>query len=185
MSDAVSRRYAQALIDLAAEADEVERVSSDLERFVALTRANGAQLATTLESPVFTAVERRQVLDIFIGRLEPSGLTANLLRLVNDKRRMPLLPSIATAYRALADQLAGRLQVIVQTAEPMSLALEQEVRAALEQMTRKTVLLRAEVRPELIGGLVARIGDRVYDSSIRTRLENIRRTLLQSAIAQA
>jgi F-type H+-transporting ATPase subunit delta len=185
VSDAVSRRYAQALLELAVESNEVDAVGADLTRFVEVAATLDGQLANALRSPAFTAEERRRVLDLVIGRLQPRRITANFLRLVNDKRRMAIVPSIAEAYSALADQLAGRLKVVVQTAEPMSPELEQDVRAALQQMTGKVVLVRAEVRAELIGGLVARIGDRVYDSSIRTRLDDLRRSLLQSPIAQA
>lgn len=185
MSDAVSRRYAQALIELAKEGNEIERVGNDLASFVTACRGDDGRLGNALQSPVFTVEERRAVLDPVLAKLAPSQTTANFLRLVNDKRRMALVPSIAQAYNALADAYVGRLQVVVQTAEPMGEALEREVRAALEQMTGKTVVIRAEVNPELIGGLVARIGDRVYDSSIRTRLENIRRNLLNSPVAQA
>lgn len=185
MSDAVSRRYAQALIELAAEAQVVDQVGADLDQFVTVFQGDEGRLATALASPVFTVEERRRVLDQVLARLSVSPIAANLLRLVNDKRRMALVPAIANAYRDGADRLHGRLNVVVETAEPMSPELEQEVRASLEKMTGKKVTLRPQVRPELLGGLVARIGDTVYDSSIRTRLENLRRSLLQSSIAQA
>jgi F-type H+-transporting ATPase subunit delta len=185
MSDVVARRYAQALIDVAPKGKAVDTIAASLDKFVALAEANDRQLAEVLESPVFTVEERRAVLGQLLEKLDLHQLAANLIRLTNDKRRMALLPGIAEAYRALADQRAGRARVTVQTAEPLSTELEAEVRAALEGMTGKSVVLKTEVRPELIGGMVARIGDRVYDSSIRTRLESIKQNLLTSPIAQA
>lgn len=185
MSEIVSRRYAQALIEVAAAEDAVDAVGQDLERFVALTQANERQLAEPLESPVFTAEERRAVLDQILPRLGLHALSVNLLRLTNDKGRMALLPSIVSAYRDLADKRAGRVRVIVETAEPLTPQLEIEVRAALEVMTGKSVIFHSKVRPELIGGIIARVGDKVYDSSIKTRLESIRQALLHAPVAEA
>jgi F-type H+-transporting ATPase subunit delta len=96
---------------------------------------------------------------------------------------MPIVPAIALAYRDIADERAGRQRVTVQTAEPLSPQLQAEVRSALESTTGKTVILKTEVHPELIGGLVARVGDIVYDSSIRTRLEQMKLALLNTPIA--
>lgn len=183
MSDAVSRRYAQALIALAEEEGAVDRVGSDLDRFVSSGDLDDRALAVALESPVFTSEERRAVLDQVLPKLGFHTLTSNLLRLANDKRRMALVPAIALAYRDIADQRAGRQRVTVQTAEPLSPQLEAEVRAALESTTGRTVILKSEVHPELIGGLVARVGDTVYDSSIRTRLEQMKQALLNTPIA--
>jgi F-type H+-transporting ATPase subunit delta len=87
---------------------------------------------------------------------------------------------IAQAYRAQADERAGRVKVSVTTAEPMSPQIEAEVRTALEASTGKTVTLEAHVDPDLIGGMVARVGGKVYDSSIRTRLLDIRQSLIVS-----
>lgn len=183
MSDnVVARRYAQALIELAAEAGEIERVGQDLAHFASVMDANGRMLGSALCSPVFTLDERRAVLDQLLPRIRYSTTATNALRLINDKRRLPMLGDIVEAYEAMADERAGRARVTVQTAEPLGPQLEAEVRAALEAVTGKQVVLRAEVRPELIGGLVARVGDKVYDSSLRTRLDQIKQSLLRSTL---
>jgi F-type H+-transporting ATPase subunit delta len=183
MSDAAARRYAQALIAVAEEVGAVDRVGDDLDRFVASGEQDGRRLGLVLESPVFTSDERRGILDQVLPKLGLHSLVANLVNLVNDKRRMALLPEIANAYRTLADERAGRQQVVIQTAEPLTPQLEAEVRSALESTTGKRVILKTEVRPELIGGIVARVGDTVYDSSIRTRLEQMKQALLNSPIS--
>ena len=182
MFDAAARRYAQALISVAEEIGAVDAVGADLERFVRSGEGDDRRMALVLESPVFTSEERGAILDQVLPKLGLHPLVANLIRLANDKRRMALLPGIAEAYRELADVRAGRQQVTVQTAEPLTPQLEAEVRAALESSTGKRVVLKTEVRPELIGGLVARVGDTVYDSSIRTRLEQMKQALLNSPI---
>jgi F-type H+-transporting ATPase subunit delta len=185
VSDTVARRYAQALIEVAGNARTIEAVAKALDKFVATAGGGEGKLAEVLASPVFTVEERRAVLDQVLAKLDLHQLAANTLRLANDKRRMALVPAIARVFRALADEKAGRVRVLVQTAEPLTPPLEAEVKAAMEGLTGKTVVLHTEVRPELIGGLVARIGDRVYDSSLRTRLRNLQHQLLSGPIAQA
>lgn len=183
MSEAAARRYAQAVIELASDPEEIDRIGDDLDRYVAASRSGDGRLNEALSSPVFTVDERRGVLGVVLPKLKVHPLVQNLLRLANDKRRMALVPEIAEAYRVMADERAGRVRVEVESAEPLSPQLEAEVRVALERLTGKTVVLHLSVHPELIGGLVARVGDKVYDSSLRTRLELMRQSLLRSPIA--
>ena len=178
----VARRYAQAMIELASEAGVVDRVGQDLATFVALLDANDGLLRNALFNPVFTTEERQGVLDQVVPRLGLHELSANLIFLVNDKSRLPYLGDIASNYGDLADERAGRVKVEVATAEPMSPQIEAEVRAALEKATGKSVILSTHVDKALIGGMVARVGGKVYDSSLRTRLRNMRQALLRSPV---
>ena len=174
----VSRRYAQALIELSAAADVVDRVGEELAGFAELLDAHDGLLGSTLRSPVFTVNERRAVLEGVLPKLDFHPLTVNITKLANDKGRISILGDIATAYTELADERAGRIRVQVETAEPLTKKLEGEVKKALEARTGKQVILQTSVEPRLIGGLVARVGGKVYDSSIRTRLEQIKGALL-------
>lgn len=174
----VARRYAQALIEIAAEAEATDAVRSDLERFEVLLDQAEALLRRTLCSPVFTTEERSAVLDVVLPRLGVHKLTSNVLHLVNDKGRMLAVSEIIDEFHALADERAGRVRVTVHTAEPLTSQIEAEVRAALEAATGHTVVLQTLVDPELLGGMIARVGGKVYDSSLRTRLENIKQALL-------
>jgi F-type H+-transporting ATPase subunit delta len=185
VSDVIARRYAQAMAEVAESEGAIDTVGRDLERFAALMSADGGALGEALASPVFTSDERRAVLEQLLPRLGLHPLTANLLHVVNDKRRFPLMSAISTAFRDLADERAHRTRISVQTAAPLTADLEREVREAFERVTRKQVILTTEVRPELIGGLVAKVGDTVYDSSIRTRLEQMKQALLAAPVAQA
>lgn len=185
MSDVIARRYAQAMAEVAEADGVVEVVGRDLERFTALMAGGEGALGDALASPVFTSDERRGVLEQLLPRLGMHPLTGNLLHVVNDKRRFALMGAIADAYRDLADERANRTRITVQTASPLTPDLEREVRDAFARVTRKEVVLTTEVRPELIGGLVAKVGDTVYDSSIRTRLEQMKLALLSAPAAQA
>ncbi|MEO0601013.1 MAG: ATP synthase F1 subunit delta [Myxococcota bacterium] len=177
----IARRYALAMVDVAAEAGSVDVVAEQLVSFETVLQAHDGLLGTTLQSPVFTVEERRAVLDEVLPKLGLHALTQNLLRLLNDNGRLGILGAISETYRDLADERAGRVRVVVQSAEPLTEALESEVRQALEATTGKTVVIEAEVDPSLIGGLVARVGSTVYDSSLRTRLQNIKGALLAGA----
>lgn len=176
-----AKRYAQAMIEVAAEADAIDKIGADLAGFAALMNEHDGLLGDALRSPVFTAEERRSVLDGVLPKLDLHPLSANLLNLTNDKGRLGLVDQIARAYGDLADERAGRLRVIVQTAEPLTKKLEEEIRKALAAATGKQIVLQTEVEPQLIGGMVARVGGKVYDSSIRTRLQQIKGALLSSA----
>ncbi len=182
MSRVVAKRYAQALIDVAADADAVDTVGEQLDQFSALLDRHDGLLAATLCSPVFTSEERRAVLDQLLPGLGFHPLVVNLLRLANDKKRFPIVDEISRAYSEFADARAGRERVTVRTAEPMSPQIEAEVRTALQTSTGKTVVLTTEVDPSLIGGMIAQVGGTVYDSSIRTRLQNIKQALLSSQV---
>lgn len=181
----VARRYANAMIEVAAEAEAVDRVGSDLERFVRLLDEGGGDLRNALCTPVFTVEEREAVLGAVLPRLELHPLTVNLLRLANAKRRLPLIGEIARAYRNAADARAGRVRVQVATATPLDGPLEAEIRAAMERVTGKTVILESRVDPALLGGIVARVGSRVYDSSLRTRLQSLQQSLVSAQVSAA
>jgi F-type H+-transporting ATPase subunit delta len=182
-NESIARRYAQALVELAASQNAIDQVGADLWRFAWLVGATGVagNLGEVLASPVFTVDERARVLDQILPKSNVHPLVANLVRLVNDKRRFPILGDIALAYRTMADERANRTRVTVQTAWPLDPETEGSVRSALEAATRKAVVLSTEVRPELIGGMVAKVGDTLYDSSIKSQLEQMRQSLLQAS----
>lgn len=178
---AIARRYATAFIDLAQEANAIDAFAADLGTALEACRANDGELNAVLANPVFTTEERRRVLDAIIPRLGlKHQLTANLLRLLLDNGRFALLADVVATYAEFADERQGRVRVAVQTAEPMSPQLEAEIRAAFQRMTGKSVLLDATVEPALIGGLTARIGSKLYDASVRARLDAVRKRLLDA-----
>lgn len=184
MSDAnIAKRYAEAFIELAHEAGDIDGFAADLRDFAELLGANGGQLSIAMSSPVFTKDERRQVLDAVLPRLNAKQLTLNLIHLLNDNGRFSIVPSLVREYGDLADARAGRVRVQVRSAEPLSPQLEAEVRVSLERATGKKVLLETSVDPSLLGGLIARVGSRVYDSSLKTRLVDLQHRLFQAPSA--
>lgn len=176
----VARRYARALLDLAREGGLLDRVDADLNAFVAATAGD---LGVVLSNPVFTPSERTAVLDAVLPRLALDPLTVTFLRLVLDKDRMGAIADIHRAYRALADVEANRVRATVTTAAAIDAATERQVVDALSAATGKTVVVTTKVDPSLLGGMVAQVGSRVYDASLRSRLEQLQLSLAAPARA--
>lgn len=179
MSEAnVAARYADALIEVAAEVGKIDAIGADLARVEALFQANDGQLADFIGSPVFTVEERSAVLDQVLPKVQIDPFVANLVKLMNANRRLGIFSTLRTQYDALADEKSGRVRVKVTTADALTPALESEIKAALEASTGKTVLVDHTIDPSLIGGMIARVGGKVYDSSLRTRLSKLKHALI-------
>ena len=180
MADSVlAQRYAIALLDLADEADAIDVIGADLLRLTALIDAS-AELRSVLFNPVFTSDERMATLSAILPRLDVHSIVRNTTGLLNNKARLALFPAIARAYKGLADVRAVRVVVIVRTARPLDPALADEVRDTLAAHTGKIVVLDQRVDERLLGGIVCQVGPRVYDASLRTRLEAVRSALLNA-----
>lgn len=178
----IARRYAAALVDLLAAEGQVDAGVAELTRAYQGLQSEGGELFRALVAPLFTLEERRRVLVAALEILQPAPLVANTLHLMLDKGRMNLLPEMVQECALLADAHSGRVVVRVETAEPMSPQLEVEVRVAMEGLTGKTVILDARVVPELLGGVVAHVGGKVYDSSLKTRLTDLKNQLIHARV---
>jgi F-type H+-transporting ATPase subunit delta len=178
----IARRYAKAFLDVAQEADATDWLLRDVVAFAAVANQNGGELYDALSNPVFKVEERKAVLGAVLAKLESHPLARNLLMLLIEKGRFAELQFIAEAYGDMADERAGRVKVVVETAAPITGGLEAEVRAALERTTGKQVILETRTNPALIGGMVARVGSKVYDASVRSRLDDIRRRLIEAQV---
>jgi F-type H+-transporting ATPase subunit delta len=174
----VAKRYADALIEIAEEHGKIDAVGADLTRFSSLLDANDGQLNDFIASPVFTTEERENVLTDLLPKLDLDAFTVNLIKLMNANGRLAIFPHLRQAYNELADARNGRVRVQVTTAEALTPALESEIKSTLEQTTGQTVLIEHTIDPSLIGGMIARIGGKVYDSSLRTRLAQLKHSLI-------
>lgn len=174
----VARRYAEAIIDVASELGRIDPVAHELYLVEKALHANDDQLFDVMSSPVFTVGERAAVLDAVIPKLEISPQVANFARVMNKNGRVGVFDLMRENYNRLADERAGRVRAVVTTAEPLTPQLEVEIKSALEAATNKTVYIEHAIDPALIGGMVARVGGKVYDSSLRTRLSELKRSLV-------
>lgn len=175
---ALARRYARALAELGEKHDIVDTLGDDLTTFAGVLDLGDAQLRAALENPGVTGMQKRAVLDAVLGKMSLHPMAANFLRLVVAKGRFLEFDGMRAAYDRMADELAGRVQADVRTARALDAAMQAEVQAALSKTTGKQVAVTWSVDPALIGGLVAQVGDTVYDASVRARLDAMKRALI-------
>lgn len=176
----VARRYARALIDVAAEAGALDRVGDQLGRLATLVQQT-PELWDLLNNPAYTKLQRRAVLDQVMGAAQVSDASVvNLVHLLTDRDRTPSLPDIERIYRTMADARAGRVRGSVTSAVPLAREALHRIETALQQITQRNVVLEAKVDPALLGGVTAQVGSVVYDGSLRSQLEDMRRSLKQA-----
>ncbi len=168
----VARRYAQALYEEAAHQQRVERVDED----IALIREaleTSRELVVFFESPVVPRQKKKAVVQaLFAERVEPT--TLSFLRLLIEKKREALFADVVQAYRALRDEQLGIIEARARVASSLSEDEERFLVQALERLTGARVRLKVEQDASLVGGLVVRIGDTVYDGSVRHQLASLR-----------
>jgi len=172
----LARRYAGALFEAAKASDLVDPVESDLG-LITYSLESVPQLAEALEQPLVPIETKKEVVaDIFAGRVQP--VTHDFLNLVIEKRREVILRAVEGEYVRLANDFRGVVPVIVMSAVPLTADERSALRARLESVTGKKVELDLGEDPDLIGGLVARIGDTVIDGSVKGYLESLKDQLL-------
>jgi F-type H+-transporting ATPase subunit delta len=166
-------RYATALFELAREQNAIDTVKVNLERFDALV-AEIADLARLLRSPVLSADEQGRALSGVLDKVGIDGLAANFLKLVATNRRLFAALDMVKAYRALVAKHKGEVTAEVTVAEKPSEAHLAAIKDALRAVTKKDVQVDVKVDPAIIGGLVVKLGSRMVDSSLRTKLNAIK-----------
>jgi F-type H+-transporting ATPase subunit delta len=166
-------RYATALFELAREQNAIDTVKVNLDRFDALV-AEIADLARLLRSPVLSADEQGRALSGVLDKVGIDGLAANFLKLVATNRRLFAALDMAKAYRALVAKHKGEVTAEVTVAEKPSEAHLAAIKDALRAVTKKDVQMVVKVDPAIIGGLVVKLGSRMVDSSLRTKLNAIK-----------
>ena len=166
-------RYATALFELALESNAIEQVQADLKSFDALV-AESPDLTRLVRSPVFSADEQAKALIAVLGRAGIKGIAANFLRVVAGNRRLFAVTEIIRGFNALVAKHKGEVTAEVTVAEPLNDARLNEVRDALRQVTGKDVQVDVTVDPSIIGGLKVKVGSRMVDASLRTKLNSIK-----------
>jgi len=173
----VARRYAQALLELGVAEDRLDAIVVEMATAAGAWEASSA-FRNAIENPLVAHEAKKAVIGEVADRIGASTTTRNTLLLLVDRRRMKTLPYLARTLRELADARKGVLRAEVTTAVPLSDAYYEKLQAKLEKMTGKRVVIDRRVDASLIGGVVARIGDRIFDGSLHTRLQSLRDVLL-------
>jgi F-type H+-transporting ATPase subunit delta len=165
----IAGRYAVALFELANEAKSLDAVSADLDRFVALLDAS-ADLDQLCRNPVFTSDDQVKALGAVLDKAKIGGLAGNFLRLVASKRRLFLVRAMTSAFRALVAEKMGIVSAEVTVASPLSEKNRKAVLDALQTTAGQTIALTERVDPSIIGGLVVKMGSKMIDASLKTKL---------------
>ena len=172
-------RYARALFDVSVHDRDLRQVEADLAGFADLIDGH-ATLRRVLLNPAIPTERKRAVVDALVGRLgDVIPPVAKLLRLLAERDRLGLLSQVLRAYRArLLDHL-GIVEAQVTTAQPLTPARAAAIEHSLAQVSGRTVTMVTDIDPEILGGVVARLGTTVYDGSVAGHLERMRHTLLE------
>ncbi|GJE37143.1 F0F1 ATP synthase subunit delta [Methylobacterium persicinum] len=169
----VAGRYASALFELARDERQLDAVAESLNRFDGMLKES-ADLRRLVRSPVFSAEEQEAAIGAILERSGITGLAANFIRLSAANRRLFALPGMIAAFRALVQESKGIVRAEVRVAERPSDALIEEIKASLKDIARADVDIDLVVDPSLIGGLIVKMGSRMVDASLKTKLNGIR-----------
>ncbi len=176
----VAGRYARALFELALDAKSVDAVKSDIEKFDAMI-AESADLHRLVRSPVFGAEERSKALAAVLAKAGIGGLASNFLMFVTANRRLFSVREMIRDFRKLVAKWKGEVTAEVTVAEKLSDARLDEIKNALKSITgEKSVDLHVKIDPAIIGGLTVKLGSRMVDSSLRTKLNAIKHAMKEA-----
>lgn len=170
--DIVARRYAEAFYAVARDAGRVDELRGQLAEVVEVV--SDPRIAAALSNPRLPASARQQLLEMLPDAAPP---VRNLFRLLLERGRAALLPRVLEGFDGLVDRAAGVVRAEVVTAVPVDGDLEQELRRTLSERLGGDAQTVIREDPGILGGLVIRIGDRVIDGSVRTRLEQLQTAL--------
>jgi F-type H+-transporting ATPase subunit delta len=175
----VSGRYATALFELARDERAIDAVLVDLDQFNAMLE-DSADLRRLVRSPVFSADMQVKALTVVLDRAGIAGISANFLKVLTANRRLFAVADVIRAFRALVAKFKGEAAADVTVAEPLSDKNLDALKTALKSVTGKDVALNVKVDPAIIGGLVVKLGSRMVDSSLRTKLNSIKHAMREA-----
>jgi F-type H+-transporting ATPase subunit delta len=175
----VSGRYATALFDLARDERSVDQIKADLDAVDRLIGDN-PDLARLVRSPVFTADEQAKALNAVLAKAGIGGIAAKFLGVLTANRRLFAVRDVIRAFNVLVARFKGEASADVTVAEPLSGKNLDALKSALKSVTGKDVALNVKVDPSIIGGLVVKLGSRMVDSSLRTKLNSIKHAMKEA-----
>ena len=177
--ETIARRYATALADVVTASGGTEIVKSELRAWEQMISGN-PDLQSVFRNPSIQHSSKERILDSLLAKVKPSKTTSNFLRVLLRNSRLTELREINDKFDAVLEERSGSVVAEVKTARELSVAQANELKTNLERLTGKQVKLNYSIDPSLIGGVVTQIGSTIYDSSVRTQLENLKEELIGS-----
>ncbi len=171
-----SLQYANAMTDIALEQGAAEPAAKQLASFGAAYEQS-VELRTFLASPAVSVEAKHAVIEKITGRIGASKIIRNFLFVIADHRRTQLIPEIITTFQQVLRQRQGVAEADISSAVELTAAQKKELAATLARLTGKKIEPKYSLDPALLGGAVVRIGDTIYDGSLRSRLNEMRARL--------
>lgn len=178
-SSTAAGRYAEALFDLALEGKSLERVEADLKALSGAVSASG-DLRAMLKSPVYDADAKARALAAIADKANVSALTKNFLGVVAKNRRLFALEGVIAAFSQRLAVHRGEVSAEAISAAPLNIDQSKRLRGEIERVVGKAVNLTVKVDPELLGGMVVKVGSTMIDSSLKTKLNRLKSVMKEA-----
>jgi F-type H+-transporting ATPase subunit delta len=178
VSHSIARRYSKALLELGVETGTLDTLVKEIDS-AAQTYESSQELQDALANPLVPIEAKHAVIEEIAERLSVGQMTKNTLRMLVDRSRISLIGHIAQGLREMNDARRGLVRAEVTSAAPMIDTYYVRLTEQLERMTGQKIAIDRKVDPAILGGVVTRIGDMIYDGSLRSRLEAMRASLTQ------
>jgi F-type H+-transporting ATPase subunit delta len=173
VTGSLARRYARAVIEIGTANGTLDKMGADL-RALATAMHSSPELVTALTNPAIRRADRRRVIEALLERIGAAPHTRNLVYLLLDGERMASVEAISREVNAMIEARSGRVSAEVTSARPLDATQLSQIINALEKLSGKKVAVTRREDPALLGGVVAKVGDTVYDGSLRTQLRTLR-----------
>ena len=173
VTGSLARRYARAVLELGNANGNLDKIGADL-RSLAKAMHDSTELVTVLTNPAIRRADRRRVIDSLLQHIGALPHSKNLVYLLLDGERLGSLAAISREVDAMIEARSGRLSAEVTSAKPLNADQLSQITAALEKLSGKKVAVTKHEDPSLLGGVVAKLGDTVYDGSLRAQLKTLR-----------
>ena len=176
MSSGIAARYGTAVFELARDAKTIDAVETDLDALDAALNSS-ADLRDLIRSPLYSRESQGKAIDAIAAKMGLGDLVGNTLRLMASKRRLFVLPQLITALRGLIAEEKGEVTADVRSAKELSAAQRDALAAKLKASIGKDVKINTTVDESLIGGLVVKVGSKMIDTSIRSKLASLQNAM--------
>ncbi|MEL6289851.1 MAG: F0F1 ATP synthase subunit delta [Pseudomonadota bacterium] len=173
LTTGMAGRYANALFELARDNGALDAVASDLESFHNLLDES-EDLQRLVRSPVFSGEEQQKAIEALFAKANAQPLTTNFFKLVAQNRRLFAVEDMIEAFRAILADHRGEVSADVTTATPLDDAQMEQLKTTLRETIGQEVQIATSVDPSILGGLIVKVGSRMVDSSLKTKLNTLK-----------
>lgn len=173
VTGSLARRYAKAIFEIGSSQGDLTKLGQDI-RSLAKAMNESKELGAVLTNPAIRRSDRKKVIDGLLQSIGVQTATRNLVYILLDGERLGSVPGISRALDEMIEAKAGRVTAEIVSAKPLDPSQLSQINAALEKLSGKKVSVTTRQDPELLGGVIAKVGDTVYDGSLRTQLRTLR-----------